>query len=119
MLRIYFTIFTIFMMPLVYGQISIKLSEVSQHIGDSVRVCGSVAGMRYFENSKGQPTLLNIGLKYPNHQLTVVIMATVRQQFSGKVEDLQDKKICITGSIILYKEKPEIIIEKPGQITVD
>ena len=119
MLRIYCTVITMFIAALANGQTIIKLSEVSLHIGDSVTVCGNVAGMRYFENSKGQPTLLNIGAKYPDNQLTVYISGDVRSKFTGKLEELQDKQICITGRIILYKEKPEIIIEKPGQITVE
>lgn len=100
------------------AQTKIKINEVSQHIGDSVTVCGKVSDIRYFENSKNKPTFLNIGAKYPNQQLTLVIWESVRALYNGKVEDLFDKEICITGRIILYKEKPEIIIEKPEQIII-
>jgi micrococcal nuclease len=102
----------------VSSQTSIKLEEVSKHIGDSVTVCGKVAGMRYFENSKNKPTFLNIGAKHPDQLLTVVIWENARALFTGKPEDLMDKNICITGRIILYKEKPEIVIEKTEQIVV-
>jgi DNA/RNA endonuclease YhcR with UshA esterase domain len=100
------------------AQTSIKLEEVGKHVGDSVTVCGKVADMRYFENSKNKPTLLNIGAKHPDAPLTVVIWEDARSLFTSKVEDLLNKEICITGRIILYKEKPEIIIEKPEQIVV-
>jgi micrococcal nuclease len=100
------------------AQTNIKLEDVSKHIGDSVIVCGKVAGMRYFENSKNKPTLLNIGAKHPDQLLTVVIWEDVRSLFTEKPEGLQDKEICITGRISLYKEKVQIVIAKPEQIVV-
>lgn len=100
------------------AQTSVKLEEISKHIGDSVTVCGLVADMRYFENSKNRPTLLNIGARHPDAPLTVVIWGTVRDIFPSKIEDYLNKNICITGRVILYKEKPEIIIDKPEQITI-
>ena len=101
------------------AQTPIKLEDVSKHVGDSVTVCGLVADMRYFENSKNKPTLLNIGAKHPDAPLTVVIWENGRALFTtSKVEDLLNKSICITGRVILYKEKPEIIVEKPEQIVV-
>ncbi len=72
--------------------------------------------MRYFETSKNQPTFLNIGENYPNQKLTVVIWGETRKQFTGNIEDMKDKEICITGRIILFKERPEIIIYTPGQV---
>jgi hypothetical protein len=100
------------------AQAQIKLDEVSRHIGDSVTVCGKVAGMRYFENSKKKTTFLNIGAPYPEQMLTVVIWESVRSQFTSTPEDLKEKMICITGRIILFKEKPEIVIDRPGQIII-
>ena len=113
-----FALFSLFCFAGVQAQTNIKLEEVSKHIGDSVTVCGKVSDMRYFEKSNKQPTFLNIGDQYPNQQLTVVIWGETRKLFAGKVEDMKGKNICITGRIILFKEKPEIIIEKPEQIIV-
>ncbi|MEO7306941.1 MAG: hypothetical protein ABIR78_10135 [Ferruginibacter sp.] len=118
MKQILFSFFAFFVISIAHAQTTIKLDEVSQHIGDSVTVCGKVSDMRYFESSKNKPTFLNMGARYPNQQLTVVIWENIRTQFSGKVDDLKDKEICITGRIILYKEKPEIVIERPGQIVI-
>ncbi len=113
-----FTFFLFFVINTAISQSVIKLDDVSKHIGDSVTVCGKVADLRYFENSKNQPTFLNIGAKFPNQQITVVIWGESRKLFTTKVEDLRDKEICITGRIILYKEKPEIIIYRPDQIVL-
>lgn len=113
-----FTLPGLFCMVNARAQTSIKLDEVGKHIGDSVTVCGKVADMRYFENSKNKPTLLNIGAKHPDAPLTVVIWENARALFTSKLDDLLDKEIFITGRIILYKEKPEIVIDRPDQIVV-
>jgi len=47
-----------------------------------------------------------------------VIWGDTRKLFTGQVENLLNKDICVTGRIILYKQKPEIIIEKTEQITL-
>jgi DNA/RNA endonuclease YhcR with UshA esterase domain len=118
MKKIAFSLSSLFFIVAANAQTSIKLEDVSKHIGDSVTVCGQVADMRYFENSKNKPTLLNIGAKHPDAPLTVVIWENARTLFTTKVEELINKEVCITGRIILYKEKPEIVIEKPEQIIV-
>ena len=33
--------------------------------------------------------------------------------------ELKDKNVCVTGKIILYKEKPEIIISDAAQLTIE
>lgn len=102
-----------------YSQVTIKLAEVKDHIGDSVTVCGKVFGGKFLENAKGTPTFLNVGAAYPNQQLTVVIWAEVRKQFDGKPEEIFDgKDICITGKLELYKGKPQIAIDNKDQVTV-
>lgn len=118
MKKLFTSVLSLLIATTLSAQTSIKLEDVSKHIGDSVTVCGKVAGMRYFENSNNKTTLLNIGAKHPDQLLTVVIWENVRARFASKPEDLQDKEICITGRISVYKEKIQIVIEKPEQIVV-
>ncbi len=118
MKKISATLLSLFLVAVATAQTTIKLEDVSKHIGDSVTVCGKVDGLRYFENTKNKPTFLNIGANHPNQLLTVVIWETAKALFTTKVEDLLNKEICITGRIILYKERPEIVIEKPEQIVI-
>ena len=119
MKKMYTFLFAFMMTGIVHAQTKINLDEVSKHIGDSVTVCGPVASMRYFETSNRKPTFLNIGDKYPNQQITLVIWEDARKDFKEAPESLLNKKICITGRIILYKEKPEIVIERPEQVIVE
>jgi len=119
MKRIYSFLLACMVTGIVNAQTKIELDEVSNHIGDSVTVCGLVASMRFFENSNRKPTFLNIGDKYPNQKITLVIWDDVRKNFKEAPETFLNKKICITGRIILYKEKPEIVIERPEQVSVE
>lgn len=111
--------FTFLFADITNAQTKINLDDVSKHIGDSVTVCGPVASIRYFENTNRKPTFLNIGDKFPNQKITLVIWEDVRKNFKEAPESLLNKKICITGRIILYKEKPEIVIERPEQVTLE
>ena len=118
MKKITVTLFYLFIIATITAQTNIKLEEVNKHIGDSVTVCGIVASMRYFENSKNKPTLLNLGAKYPDELLTLVIWEKARALFTANVDEFKGKNICATGRIILYKGKPEIIIDRPDQIVI-
>ena len=56
-------------------------------------------------------------LDYPDAPLTLVIWNDVRKQFKHIPEDiLKGKDVCIYGKIILYKDKPEIVISNPNRI---
>ena len=33
--------------------------------------------------------------------------------------ELKDKNVCVTGKVILFKEKPEIIINDAAQLTLE
>jgi hypothetical protein len=101
-----------------YAQ-QIKPEEAKNHVGDSVTVCGSVDGGKYLENAHGQPTLLDMGGAYPNQALTLLIWGDNRSHFSYEPEDaLRGKEVCVTGKIILFKDKPEIILDSEAQVKV-
>jgi hypothetical protein len=101
------------------AQKEIKTEELSQHVGDSVTVCTKIYGGIFLERSTGSPTLLNAGGSYPNAPLTVVIWADARQKFKEAPEVFyKDKDVCITGKIILYKDKPEIVVYDEKQMVV-
>ena len=99
------------------AQITIKLEDAATHVGDSVKTCGKVAGIRFMEGSKGQPTLINVGAAYPNQLLTIVIWEDLRKQFDKTPEELfKDKDICIVGKIEFYRDKPQIVIKSKDQL---
>jgi len=101
------------------GQVKIKLEDISKHVGDSVTVCGKVAGIRFIKQSKNTPTFMNVGAAYPNQLLTVVIWGDVRKQYETAPEVLfKDKEVCITGKVELYKEKAQIVVNDKKQLVI-
>lgn len=101
------------------AQETIKVEDAGKHVGDSVTICTKIFGARYFENSQGAPTLLNAGAKYPDAPLTVVIYGPSRAVFSNKPEEFYvDKHVCVTGRIVMYKERPQIVVTKPSDIVL-
>lgn len=90
--------------------------QAAAYIGQAATVCGKVYGTKFLKNV---PTFLNIGNDYPNHPFTAVITFKNRSGFTYKPEEyLNGKTICLTGNVKVYKGKPEIIVDKEGQIKV-
>ena len=92
----------------------IHVSESMNNIGKKVTVCAKVFSVR----STAAITQINIGGKFPNTPLTVVIFGKSYANFQGNPEDLfKDKNICVRGKIEEYKGKAQIIVDSPEDIT--
>jgi len=89
----------------------IALADVAAHVNEQAAVTGQV----YTSKDMGSMTLVNLGAPYPNQLLTVVLRGAAKKAFT----DLDGKKITVKGEIVLYKEKPEIVVTDAGQITVE
>ncbi len=99
-----------------YCQSRISIDSVAQHIGDSVTVCAKVHGVKTTSNI----TFMNMGAAYPHAPLTVLIFTKDIANFKIAPYDLyNDKKVCVTGRLIDYKGKPEIVITGPAQVELD
>jgi hypothetical protein len=95
----------------------LSASESRLHVGETVTVCDSVAGTRFASSSPGQPTFLNLGRPYPDPSLTVVIWGVNRARYRSPPEDLyRDRRVCVTGTIMLYRDHPQIVVEEPTAI---
>jgi hypothetical protein len=68
-------------------------------------------------NEQSQPTLLDLGRPYPNATFTAVVYGDHRQKFGTPEITLRGKRICVTGQIIDYQGKPEIVFTNPSQST--
>ncbi|MGV3529133.1 MAG: hypothetical protein ACO1OO_09575 [Flavisolibacter sp.] len=98
-----------------YSQTEVNVSDAGKHIGETVKICDKVYGVKSLEKL----SLVNLGARYPKSPLTIVFYEESRKQLKGTPENLFDnKKICITGKIELYKGKPQIVVWKPDQILV-
>ncbi len=92
-------------------------TEAEQHVGQRATVEGTVAAV--FTSNKGN-TFINFGGKYPHQTFTGYIPAGSALAGGGSsLGDLEGKRIKITGTIDLYKGKPEIKITSKDQLVLE
>ncbi len=112
----------VFMLALQFsllGQSSVTAADAAKYMGKKITVCDKVYGGRYFEHSENAPTLLNMGAAYPNNPFTFVIQGENRKKFSYKPEEwLINKDVCVTGEIIEFKGKPEMLLSDSTQLVI-
>ncbi|MDB5124746.1 MAG: hypothetical protein JWP94_2875 [Mucilaginibacter sp.] len=97
------------------GQNTISIAEVRKHIGETVTVTDKVFSTKLITPSN--ITLFNLGGYYPNQLLTIMIPGADRNKFKGQpVVDYKGRTVAVTGKVIEYKGKPEIVITEPSQI---
>lgn len=101
-----------------FSQTPITAKDAAKHLNEKVIVCDKIFGGKFLSNSN--LTLIDVGGSHPDEQLTLIIRGDDRKKFkTAPEEDFKDKKVCITGQVIDYKGKPEIIITDPEQIKLD
>jgi DNA/RNA endonuclease YhcR with UshA esterase domain len=97
---------------------TVSAAEAANHVGESAKVCGQVASAKYATEVRRKPTFLNLDRPYPNHVFTALIWGSDRSAFSYPPESLRGQRICVKGTIELYKGNAEIIVSSPSQIEV-
>jgi DNA/RNA endonuclease YhcR with UshA esterase domain len=86
------------------------------HVGESATVEGVVA--KVFTSKSGN-TFLNIGAAYPNQTFTGWIPKDSQLADDPTLSGLEGKRVKITGTISLYRGKPEIKIMSRDQLVVE
>lgn len=90
---------------------TIDVKDAANHFNENVRVCAKVYGSKAFSGM----TLLNLGASYPNQLLTGVLKGAALTAYPN----LDGQTICVTGKIVEYKGKPEIVVTDKGQISTE
>lgn len=88
-------------------QPTLSAAEAAQHVGENRTVCGEIANVFTSADSHGTPTFIDIDQPYPHSIFELVIWGDNKQdvgQFPGK------GKVCASGTITLYRNRPEIIL---------
>jgi DNA/RNA endonuclease YhcR with UshA esterase domain len=88
-------------------------TEAAQHVGQKATVEGTV--VKVFTSKNGN-TFLNFGGEYPNQTFTGWIPKDSPLAADASLSVLEGKKVRITGTIDLYKGKPEIKLMSKSQI---
>jgi DNA/RNA endonuclease YhcR with UshA esterase domain len=100
----------------VFGQKVLPIDSVATApLNEKVVVTAKVFGVKATEKM----TFINLGAAYPKSPLTVVIFAKDLSNFKQLPASLYtDKTIAVTGVLIDYKGKREIVVTKPEEIVV-
>ena len=84
-------------------------------VGKTVTVCEKVYNVR----STDKITQINLGGKFQNNPLTIIVFAKDYAKFKESYfENLNNKNVCVKGKIELYKNNPQIIISNPIQLVI-
>ena len=59
-------------------------------------------------------TLMNLGAAYPNQLMTVVLRDKAKDAFPN----IDGQAICVTGKLVSYRDKPEIVVTDPAKIVL-
>ena len=77
-------------------------------------VCSKVYGVKELPNIN----FINLGARFPDNPLTVVVFSGDKANFKDGLTIYDNKTVCVTGTIKEYKGKPEIIITRPQDISI-
>jgi len=86
--------------------------EAIKHVGETASVEGVVVNVGH---GKTGNVYLNFGAAYPNEVFTAVIKSESAAAFP-EADALKGKTVTVTGVITLYKDKPQIVLEKREQL---
>jgi len=91
-------------------------AEALKHVGQNVTVEGTIT--KVFKSRNGN-TFLNFGGNYPDVTFVVWIPQDAPEATDSGLSNLQGKKVKITGTIQLYRDKPEIKVTTKEQIVTE
>jgi hypothetical protein len=89
---------------------TIDIHDAANHYNEYVQVSAVVHGYKALDNM----TLVNLGAAYPDQLLTVVLRGDAKDIYSG----WDGQTISVTGKIVSYKDKPEIVVTDPKLVVV-
>jgi hypothetical protein len=81
--------------------------DFTQYAGKTGTYCDTVYS---FKKVNDTLTLVDMGGYYPNQNFTLAVKGNkITINWAG----LKKKHICVTGTVILFKQKPEIVVYDP------
>jgi hypothetical protein len=87
--------------------------QAASHVGENETIEGTVTEVHTARS--GRATFINMGGEYPDNAFTGVIFASGMGAV-GDVTGLAGKTVDVSGTVRLYRGRPEIVIESRGQI---
>jgi DNA/RNA endonuclease YhcR with UshA esterase domain len=92
---------------------AIAPADAKAHVGQTVTVEGAVSDVNTVRTGV---TFIDLGGKFPDNAFTAVILSDDAGKFPN-VAALNGKTVVITGKVVLYKGKPQVVLNDAAQIT--
>ena len=102
------------------GAVTVTPTDAMGQVGHTAKVCGVVASAVYEANSRAHPTfltLLNADHPDAGRAMTAVIYGTDRAKFGTPEVALQGQRLCVTGFVSFFRQRPEMILSDPRQLS--
>ncbi len=91
----------------------IPAAEAGAHVGQSVVVTGRVAELAVREKT----IYLNLDKPFPDTPFMAVVFARKAGEF-GDLQKLEGRTIEVSGKIVKYRDRPEIVVDEASQLKV-
>jgi DNA/RNA endonuclease YhcR with UshA esterase domain len=98
------------------AETTISDADAVKHVGQEVTVEGTVT--KVFKSKNGN-TFLDFGGSYPDVTFVVWIPEDAPEAADSGLLALQGKKVKVSGTVELYRGKPEIKVSTKEQIVVE
>lgn len=102
--------------PFARAETTIPDTDAIKHVGQEVSVRGTVT--KVFRSKNGN-IFLDFGGSYPDVTFVVWIPDDAPEAADSSLPDLEGKKVKVSGTVQLYKGKPEIKVSTKEQIVVE
>jgi DNA/RNA endonuclease YhcR with UshA esterase domain len=89
----------------------VAAGDAQYHVGQTITVEGTVSEVHIADSA----TFIDMGGAYPDEKFTGVIFPDYENLFPS-VSGLEGRTIDITGTVKLYRDRPEIILTSADQI---
>jgi len=94
--------------------LKIDATGAAQHYDQLMTVTGTVAQVTV----RPKLVFINLGRPYPDSPFVAVIFSSTTNEFAD-LKSLKGRPVEITGTVKAYHDKPEIVVEKPSQLSVN
>jgi hypothetical protein len=94
--------------------LKISAPLAAQHYDQLMTVTGMVAQV----TERPKLVFINLDQPYPDSPFVAIIFSSATNQFAN-LKSLKGRAVEITGTVKNYHDKPEIVVDKPGQLSVD
>jgi DNA/RNA endonuclease YhcR with UshA esterase domain len=102
------------------GAVTVTPADAMGQVGHAAKVCGVVASANYAADARAHPTfltLVNPGQPNSTGALTAVIYGTDRAKFVNPEVTLPGQRVCVTGFVSYFRQRPEMMLSDPSQLS--